>query len=99
MRKNILIALTLLVALALPQVVFADAAADLYKAKCAGCHGGINGKAVKNLPKLASMKDPDAVNAIRNGIKDIKPPMPAFDTTKVDDTVINPLVAYVRTLK
>jgi len=89
---------SLVIALALPPVAVADAAAD-YKAKCAMCHGADGmGKAPmgSNLTSadVQKMSDADLNGAITNG----KNKMPAYKG-KLTDAQITDLVSYIRTLK
>ena len=99
MRLLVTIAvLSLLVALALPPMAAADAAAD-YKAKCAMCHGADGmGKPPmgSNLTTadVQKMSDADLTAAITNG----KGKMPAYKG-KLTDAQISDLVKYIRTLK
>jgi cytochrome c6 len=100
MRLLVTIALlSLVVALALPPMAAADAAAD-YKAKCAMCHGADGmGKAAMGTKDLGSadiqkMSDADLTGAITNG----KGKMPAYKG-KLTDAQISDLVKYIRTLK
>jgi len=91
--------LSLVVALALPPMAAADAAAD-YKAKCAMCHGADgSGKASMGTKDLGSadiqkMSDADLTGAITNG----KGKMPSYKG-KLTDAQISDLVKYIRTLK
>jgi mono/diheme cytochrome c family protein len=82
----------------------ADTTADVYKAKCASCHGPdgkgetATGKAMK-VKDLASddvqkMSDADLTSAIAKG----KKPMPPFEGKLTNDQ-INDLVKWVRSLK
>ncbi len=92
-------ALAAVFALALTVSVSAHAqAADLYKSKCAMCHGadGINA-AGHDLSGAAVQKESDAdLTAI---ITDGKPPkMPKYGD-KLKPEEIKGLVAYIRTLK
>lgn len=100
MRLLVTIALlSLLVALALPPMAAADAAAD-YKAKCAMCHGadgmGKPAMGTKDLgsPDIQKMSDADLTGALTNG----KGKMPGYKGKLTDDQ-INDLVKYIRTLK
>jgi cytochrome c6 len=88
------------IALALPPIAAAQAAADTYKAKCAMCHGADGmGKAAMGTKDLGSadiqkMSDADLAGAITNG----KGKMPAYKG-KLTDMQISDLVKYIRTLK
>ncbi len=81
-----------------------NAGADIYKAKCAMCHGadGLGATpAGKNL-KAVSFKDPaivkatDAqlISAVKNGKGNMKP-----NTGKLTDDQIKAAVAHIRTLQ
>lgn len=79
-------------------------AADLYKAKCASCHGA-DGKADTPIGKKMGVKsftDADvAKNTDQNWFevtKKGKGKMPGYDGKLTDDQ-INDLVKYIRTLK
>ena len=90
--------LSLILALALPPIAAADAAAD-YKAKCAGCHGADGSKSMMgakplNGPDVQGMSDADLTAAITDG----KGKMPAYKG-KLTDAQIKDLVGYIRTLK
>jgi cytochrome c6 len=89
---------SLVIALALPPMAVADAAAD-YKAKCAMCHGPDGSKTTMGSKALGSadvqsMSDADLTAAITNG----KGKMPAYKGKLTDDQ-IQALVKYIRTLK
>jgi len=81
-----------------------DSGADIYKAKCAMCHGadGLGatpaGKAMKavSFKDPANVKAPDAelIAAVKNG-KNKMPP----NVAKLTDDQIKSVVAYVRTLQ
>jgi len=82
----------------------ADSAADVYKAKCASCHGAEGkgdtamGKSLK-LKDLASddvqkMSDADLSGIIEKG----KKPMPGYEGKLTKDQ-ISDLVKYIRSLK
>jgi cytochrome c6 len=82
----------------------ADSAADVFKAKCATCHGA-DGKGdtamgksmkVKDLggADVQAMSDADLNGAIAKG----KKPMPAYEGKLTTDQ-INDLVKYIRALK
>jgi cytochrome c6 len=102
MKMKLLVTLalfSLVIALALPPVAVADAAAD-FKAKCAMCHGADgSGKASMGTKDLGSadiqkMSNADLTAAITNG----KGKMPAYKG-KLTDAQITDLVSYIRTLK
>ncbi len=80
---------------------FAQSAADLYKSKCAMCHGpdGSKENAAMGIKPLSGAdvqkaSDADLTAAITNG----KGKMPAYKGKLTDDQ-IKELVKYVRTLK
>ena len=90
--------LGLAVALVLPAVA-QDKPADLYKTKCAGCHGPDGSKSVMgskplNGPDVQKTSAADIAAAITNG----KGKMPAYKG-KLTDAQINDLAGYVKTLK
>jgi mono/diheme cytochrome c family protein len=90
--------LCLVAALAIP-VLAQDKAADVYKAKCAGCHGADGSKSIMGAKPLngadvQGMSDADLNGAITNG----KGKMPAYKG-KLTDAQISDLVSYIRTLK
>ncbi len=101
MTKKLLVTIALLslvIALALPPVAAADAAAD-YKAKCAMCHGPDGSKTTMGSKPLGGadvqgMSDADLNAAITNG----KGKMPPYKG-KLTDAQISDLVKYIRTLK
>ena len=81
-----------------------DTGAEIYKSKCARCHGD-DGKshtfegrmtkaAVLTDPKVAAMPDADLIAVVKNG----KKKMPSF-AKKLTDDQIAAVVAYVRTLE
>ena len=94
---------SLVAALVVPQIAFADAAAD-YKAKCQGCHGpgGVPSEGMAksmNLKPLGGadvqgMSDAELTAAISSG----KGKMPGFKA-KLSDEQVNDLVKYIRALK
>ena len=90
---------SLLLALALPQIAAAQSAADIYKAKCAGCHGADGSKSMMGAKPLngadvQGMSDADLNDAITNG----KGKMPAYKG-KLTDAQIKDLVTYIHTMK
>jgi mono/diheme cytochrome c family protein len=90
--------------LVVPVTAVADEAADLYKGKCAGCHGAtgagdsVVGKklGVKplNSAEVQKKADKDLVQAISKG----QGKMPAFGG-KITDAQISELVKFIRSLK
>jgi mono/diheme cytochrome c family protein len=90
--------LGLAVALAVP-VLAQDKAADVYKAKCAGCHGADGSKSIMgakplNGPDVQKMSAAEIATAITDG----KGKMPAYKG-KLTDAQITDLAAYIKTLK
>ncbi len=82
----------------------ADSGADLFKAKCASCHGA-DGKGETTMGKNLKLKDLGSAEVqsksdadLTTIISDGKKPMPAYKGKLTDDQ-INELVKYVRTLK
>ena len=78
----------------------ADSAADVYKSKCAACHGadGKGNAAMKTKDlggaEVQAMSDADLNGVITKG----KKPMPGYEGKLTPDQ-INDLVKYVRSLK
>ncbi len=99
--RRLAVVFVLLGMLALPLASFAaDDAADVYKSKCAMCHGP-DGKGkmagTKDLgsAEVQKMSDADLTATLTNG----KPPkMPAYKGKLTDDQ-IKSLVKYVRAFK
>ncbi len=89
--------------LMVPTVSFAaDSAADVFKQKCALCHGE-NGAGKGKVPALSSAdvqkkSDADFKNAIEKGTKTANGVMPAYGT-KLSADQVEALVKYVRSLK
>ncbi len=89
--------LSLVAAFTVP--AFSESAADLYKSKCAMCHGADGTKTMMGAKPLSGaevqgMSDADLNGAITNG----KGKMPAYKG-KLTDAQITELVSYIRTLK
>jgi len=94
---------SLLLALALPVVAFADGAA-IYKAKCAGCHGPDGGGSVpmgkalkvKDLrsDRVQRQTDLELTKVIAGG----QGKMPAYGK-KLTTAEIQSIIAFIRTLK
>jgi mono/diheme cytochrome c family protein len=98
--KRLGAAAAVLAVIALPFTAFAaDTGADLFKSKCAMCHG-TDGKKMAGTKEFASpdvqkMSDAELAASVENG----KPPkMPAYKGKLTDDQ-IKSLVAYLRTFK
>jgi mono/diheme cytochrome c family protein len=82
----------------------ADSGADVYKSKCASCHGAAGkgdtamGKAMKlkdlGSAEIQKQSDADLTAVIEKG----KKPMPAYEG-KITKDEITDLVKYLRTLK
>lgn len=99
--KRLAVVAVVLAMLALPLASFAaDQAADLFKSKCAMCHGP-DGKG-----KMAGTKDLGSAEVQKASDADLTatitkgkaPKMPAYDGKLTADQ-IKSLVAFVRTLK
>lgn len=75
---------------------------DVYKTKCAGCHGAnAEGKPalkIKAMKDYASSSDAQLTDVIENGKKDSKPPMPAYKG-KLTEAQIKSLVAAIKAQK
>jgi len=99
--KKLAVVVVALTMLALPLASFADdAAADLYKSKCAMCHGP-DGKG-----KMAGTKDLGSAEVQKASDADLtatitkgKPPKMPASEGKLTADQIKSLVAYVRTFK
>lgn len=78
----------------------ADSGADLYKSKCAMCHGADGTSKMPNVPALGGAEtqgksDADLKTIIEKGKA---PKMPAY-AGKLTDAQIGDLVKFIRTLK
>ena len=84
--------------------VFAQAPGDLYKAKCAMCHGadGLAATPMGKNMKILSFKDPKMISASNAqffaSTKEGKGKMPAYKG-KLTDQQIKDVIAYIRTLQ
>jgi cytochrome c6 len=96
------VAAAMAVVLSLSLSARAQGAADLFKSKCAGCHGadGTGSAIGKKMgahdfttSEVQGMSDAQLTDIITNG----KNKMPKYASLKPDD--IKGLVAYIRTLK
>ncbi|MGD0790718.1 MAG: cytochrome c [Terriglobales bacterium] len=96
------VATALAVVLSLPLSAHAQGAADLFKAKCAACHGadGTGSKVGKTMgahdfttAEVQKMSDSDLADVITKGKNKMKPAA----GLKPED--VKGLVAYIRTLK
>jgi cytochrome c6 len=98
--RRLAVVFVMLAMLALPLASFADDAADVYKSKCAMCHGA-DGKG-----KMAGTRDLGSADVQKQSDADLtavitkgKPPkMPGYEG-KLSADQIKSLVAYIRTLK
>ena len=105
MTRVIKIAAVLLLAAGFVMPAFAQSSgAEIYKAKCAMCHGadGLAATPMAKSMKVVSFKDPTMVNApdaqfIANTANG-KGKMPAY-TGKLTDAQIKDVVLYIRTLQ
>lgn len=93
-----IVVLALVAAMAVP-VLAQEKPADLYKAKCAMCHGADGTKTMMGAKPLSGaevqgMSDADLSGTITNG----KGKMPAYKG-KLTEAQISELVSYIRTLK
>jgi mono/diheme cytochrome c family protein len=99
-----LLLLAAALSLVLASAAFAQSGTDLYKAKCAACHGP-DGKGATAMGKTMGLKDlgsadvqgmsdADLMNMIANG----KGKMPAYKGKLTDDQ-IGDMVKYIRSLK
>lgn len=75
---------------------------DVYKTKCAGCHGA-NGEGkpamkIKAMKDYASLSEAQLTDAIENGKKDSKPAMPGYKG-KLTEAQVKSLVAAIKAQK
>ena len=82
----------------------ADSATDVYKAKCAGCHGS-DGKGETAMGKNLKLKDLASADVQKQSDADLttviekgKKPMPGYEGKLTKDQ-INDLAKYIRALK
>jgi mono/diheme cytochrome c family protein len=92
----------LVLGLTAPTASAADSSADLFKQKCAMCHGE-NGAGKGKVPALSAAEvqqkpDADFKAAIEKGVKTDKGAMIAYGG-KLTPEQIDGLVAYIRSLK
>jgi cytochrome c6 len=101
MRRVLCSAFALSLVLSAASVAFAaDSGADLYKAKCAGCHGADGTSKMPNVPPLGGAdaqgkSDADLKAVIEKGKA---PKMPAY-AGKLTDAQMDEVVKFIRTLK
>jgi mono/diheme cytochrome c family protein len=95
MRKNLIVTLTLIAAVAiLPMAAYADGAAT-YKAKCVACHGP---DASKRFDNVKTLSEADVVKVVTDG-KDAKPmKMPAY-SGKLSAAEITEVAKYLKSVK
>jgi mono/diheme cytochrome c family protein len=104
MTQGIKAAAVILMAAFIAGPAFAQAPSDLYKAKCAMCHGadGLAATPMGKNMKILSFKDPAMIKATdvrffastKNGLNK----MPAYNG-KLTDQQIKDVIAYIRTLQ
>jgi cytochrome c6 len=98
------VAIFFLAALIVTPAFAQSAGANIYKAKCAMCHGatGLGDTPVGKALKAASFKDPAVVKAsnaeMTAAIKNGKGKMPP-NVGKLTDPEIKTVIAYIRTLE
>lgn len=100
MTKRIIIVGLLAAFIALPLACWAESAADVYKAKCAMCHGAdAKGKMAGThdwtSADVQKMSDADLTKLIVDG----KPPKMPAQKGKLTDAQVKEMVAYIRSLK
>jgi mono/diheme cytochrome c family protein len=100
MKKLLVLAVLLgISSIASAQSLSAD---DVYKTKCAGCHGA-NGEGkpamkIKPMKDYASLSDAQLTDVILNGKKDSKPPMPGYKG-KLTEAQVKSLVSAIKAQK
>ncbi len=99
LRSALLVAMVM--GLVLSNVAFAESGADVYKAKCAMCHGpdgkkenAAMGTKALTSPEIQKMSEAELVQVVSKG----KGKMPGY-AGKLTDEQIKAVVAYVKTLK
>jgi cytochrome c6 len=99
------VAVFLLVASIAAPAFAQNSGADIYKSKCAMCHGaaGLGDTPAGKAMKAASFKDPSIVNApdaqLIAAVKNGKGKMPASIGAKMTDAEIKAVIAHVRALE
>ena len=104
MKNQISLAILSIMMASTASAAFAQSGADLYKSKCAMCHGADGagdtpaGKSTKarpfSDPEVLKMSDDDLIAVTTNG----KAKMPAYKG-KLTDAQIKDVVAYIHTLQ
>lgn len=100
MKKTIICVGLLAALVALPMASWAEAGADIYKAKCAMCHGDagkgkMTGTHDWSSAEVQKMSDADLTKTITDG----KPPkMPSYKD-KLSADQVKEMVTYIRSLK
>jgi mono/diheme cytochrome c family protein len=104
MTHGIKAAAVILLAALIAVPAFAQAPGDLYKAKCAMCHGadGLAATTMGKNMKILSFKDPKMLSASDHqffvSTKDGLNKMPAYKD-KLTDQQIKDVISYIRTLQ
>jgi mono/diheme cytochrome c family protein len=105
MNQGIRIAALMLLVISFAGTTFAQtSAADIYRTKCAMCHGpdGLAATPTAKNFKVLSFKDPAMISAsdaqFFTSTKDGKNKMPAYKDKLTDDQ-IKDVIAYIRTLQ
>lgn len=94
MKKFTVVSILTIAILLLPAVSFADAAADLYAAKCKACHGPDGTKLAKADLTGAAIQAKDDATLVKYLMTDAK------HKAKVpDEATAKTLVTFLRTLK
>ncbi len=100
MKKVLCSAFALSLVLGVAGTAVADSGADLYKAKCAMCHGADGTSKMPNVPALGGAEAQGKSDADIKAIieKGKAPKMPAY-AGKLTDAQMDDLVKFIRTLK
>ncbi|HVS30816.1 MAG TPA: cytochrome c [Thermoanaerobaculia bacterium] len=101
-------AILIVVSLMFVPALFADAGADLFKTKCAMCHGQMGNartplaekQGLRDLasPEVQKLTDEELIEVVANG-RGPKKAAHAYKAKGISDEQIKALVAYIRTLK
>lgn len=75
----------------------AEAGRLIFAKTCAGCHLG-QGTQAGRAPQLSVSQNAINPDFVRNQVRNGKPPMPAFNTSKVSDADLENIIAYLKAI-